>query len=68
MLLREARLAHSRKDFDAEREPYLQVLDVLNSEDYYHSDPDNPTDRRALTGDPRKDEQLRKLISVLLRR
>jgi hypothetical protein len=56
--LREAQLAHSRRDRIAERTAYRRVLSLLYSED---NDPFT-----GLTGSPQRDEELRKLLAVLL--
>ena len=56
-LLREARLAHSRKDSAGERRAYRRVFALLNSED------NNPF--TGLTGSPASDERLRELIAIL---
>lgn len=58
-LLRRAQRAHSSRDHEAEREAYRRVLDLLNSED-------NERGIRGLTGDLRRDEELRNLVGTLL--
>lgn len=59
-LLRQARLAHSRGDFAAERAAYRRVLTMLNAEDVINS-------YEGLTGDREKnDQQLKKLLTTLL--
>ncbi len=63
--LREARLAHSSGDDQAERRAYLEVLEMLNAEEYNR--PGAPS-HIALTGDRTRDETLRELISILLSR
>ena len=65
-LLREARLAHARRDYRAEERAYRGVLALLNSEDHNQSQEGRRTE--PLTGDPTGDAQLRKHISVLLSR
>src|SRR5262249_37402907 len=57
-LLREAELAHSRNDWNEERDAYQAVLRLLNSEDR------NPL--TGVTGHVEDDERLRKLLAVLL--
>ncbi|VAX35948.1 hypothetical protein MNBD_PLANCTO02-1007 [hydrothermal vent metagenome] len=57
--LRQARLAHSRKDKKSERYHYRQVFSLLNAE--------GKNQFTGLTGSKAKDEKLQHLISVLLR-
>lgn len=57
--LREARLAHSRRDNEAERRAYRKVLDLLASEDNNRF--------TGLTGNLERDRRLRELIAVLMR-
>jgi len=59
-LLRDAGLAQSRGDFNAERAAYLKVLRLLNSEDK------NPF--TGITGTAEEDDLLKKHLAVLLRR
>ena len=59
-LLRDAGLAQSRGDFKSEREAYLKVLRLLNSEDK------NPF--TGITGTAEDDERLKKHLAVLLGR
>lgn len=57
--LREARLAHARGDRQQEKQHYRNVLKLLNSEDV------NP--QMGMTGrGPAADEELRKILAVLL--
>lgn len=58
-LLREARLARARGDYEAERRAYRRVLKLVHSEDK------NPY--TGLTGSPERDNELRRLIGILLR-
>ncbi len=60
--LRDAQLANSRGDRDAERRAYRRVLGQLNAED-------NRSDNKrftSMTGTPETDEKLRQLIATLL--
>jgi len=57
-LLREAQLAHSRNDREAEQKSYRAVLVLLNSEDNSRF--------TGLTGGPEKDATLRGLLGILL--
>jgi len=57
--LRQAELAHKAGDRQAERRAYQRVLDRLNSEDVANS-------VNGLTGDKRDDEELRRLIGILM--
>jgi len=57
--LRQAQLAHSRKDAKAERQNLRRVLSLLNSE--------NKNQFTGLTGTKADDEELQRLISTLLR-
>lgn len=57
--LREAQRAFSSGDYVAELNEYRSVLRLLNSED-------NDRSVRGLTGDKRRDEELRELIGILL--
>ncbi len=57
-LLRDAELAHSRRDGKEEKEAYRKVLRLLNSEDR------NPL--TGVTGHVEDDERLRKLLAVLM--
>jgi hypothetical protein len=59
-LLRDASLADSRGDTKSEREAYLRVLKLLNSEDK------NPY--VGVTGNMEDDDRLKKHLSILLRR
>ncbi|MBS0201406.1 MAG: hypothetical protein JSS49_00795 [Planctomycetes bacterium] len=59
-LLREAGLAHARGDSTGERNAYIAVLGLLNSEDK------NPY--TGITGSADLDEQLKKYLAVLLSR
>ncbi len=63
--LREARLAHSSGDRQAERRAYQQVLDMLNAEEYNRP---NAPSHIALTGDRARDQSLREYIAILLSR
>ena len=58
-LLRQAAIAHSRRDRRAEVEAYRAVLNLLNSEDHEHG-------YLGLTGDRESDEQLLKYVSILV--
>jgi len=58
-LLREASLAHERKNYQRERRLYRKVLDMLREE--------SGGQRKLLTGDPDRDEELRKLITTILK-
>lgn len=58
LLLREAQLAHSRQDFDRERQYYRTVLKMLQSEDNQGL--------IRLTDTREQDEQLRQLLATLL--
>lgn len=55
--LSEAQIAHSRRDFRAEREYYRRVLDMLRAE---------RTQDRGLTGSRTRDRRLEEQISILL--
>ncbi len=57
-MLRDARLAYSRNDRQAEREAYRQVLDLLNSEDRNRL--------IGVTGRLKSDEELKKMLSLLV--
>ena len=57
--LREAQRAHSRGDFKTERRLYRKVLDLLWAE--------RGTFEKGLTGSRGRDDELERLISVLLR-
>jgi hypothetical protein len=57
-LLREAQLAHSRNDREAEQQSYRAVLVLLNSEDNSRF--------TGLTGSPEKDATLSELLGILL--
>lgn len=59
-LLRDAALAHSRGDFVSERDAYLNVLSLLNSED--------KNQFTGITGSAEEDEDLKKNLAVLLSR
>lgn len=59
--LRLARLAHSRKDFEAERKEYREVLGLLRSEVN-----EKVYKYTGLTGNPENDRRLEKLIGTLL--
>ena len=59
-LLREAGLAHSRGDYQGERDAYLRVLSLLNAEDK------NPF--TGITGHIEDDEVLKKDLAILLSR
>ncbi len=63
--LREARLAYSSGDRNAERRAYQYVLDRLNAEEF--NQPDAPS-HIALTLDRGRDQHLRELIAILLSR
>ena len=65
-LLREARLARGRNDRAAEQRAYRRVLEMLNSEDFFHPGAPAVGAAPALTGDRKSDERLRELIAVLL--
>ena len=58
ILLREAILARSRGDFKQERRSYRKVLDMLRAERGKFD--------KGLTGSPKRDEDLEKLITTLL--
>jgi len=58
-LLREANLAHQRKDYSTERRLYRKVLDMLREEDGGR--------KKLLTGDPDRDEELEQLITTILK-
>ncbi|MDA1017538.1 MAG: FHA domain-containing protein [Planctomycetota bacterium] len=58
-LLRQAAMAHSRRDRVAEVNAYREVLNLLNSED-------NDRSFLGLTGDRESDEQLRDHVSILV--
>lgn len=58
-LLRQAALAHARRDRAGEVRAYRQVLNLLNSED-------NERSFLGLTGDREDDELLRKYVSILV--
>ncbi len=57
LLLREAKLAHSRGDFRREREMYRRVLDLLRA---------YPKPEKGITGSPQRDEELERQLIVLL--
>jgi hypothetical protein len=57
--LREAQRAHSRGDFRAERRLYRKVFDLLRAE--------RGTFEKGLTGSRGRDDELKRLISILLR-
>ncbi len=59
-LLRDARRDATRGDYSGERDAYLAVLRILNSEDI------NP--HTGITGSPEDDEKLKQLIGLLLSR
>jgi hypothetical protein len=59
-VLRDAGLAHSRGDFAREREAYLTVLSLLNSED--------KNQFTGITGNAADDDDLKKALAVLLSR
>ena len=58
-LLRDARLSASRGDRVGERRAYRRVLEMVNSEDNNKF--------TGLTGDPKRDDELRGLIGTMLR-
>jgi len=58
VLLREAQQAHSRGDFATERQRYRQVLALLRAE--------GRNQYIGLTGTPKDDEELARLLSILL--
>lgn len=58
-LLREANLAHERKDYQRERRLYRKVLDMLRAE--------SEGQKKLLTGDPDRDEELEQLITTILK-
>lgn len=58
-LLRDARLSASRGDRAGERRAYRRVLEMVNSEDNNKF--------TGLTGDPKRDDELRGLIGTMLR-
>lgn len=58
VLLREAQQAHSRGDFATERQRYRQVLALLRAE--------GRNQYVGLTGAPKDDEELARLLSILL--
>ena len=58
VLLREAQQAHSRGDFETERKRYRQVLALLRAE--------GRNQYVGLTGTPKDDEELARLLSILL--
>lgn len=57
LLLREAKLAHSRGDVRRERELYRRVLDLLRA---------YPKPEKGVTGSPQRDEQLERQLIILL--
>src|SRR5262245_45164294 len=59
VLLREAQQAHSRGDFETERKRYRQVLALLRAE--------GRSQYVGLTGSPKDDEELARLLSDILR-
>ena len=60
-LLRDAQRAYSIGNRFEERRAYKQVLDLLNSEDITRS-------LTGLTGDRKRDDELRRLIGILMDR
>ncbi|MCH7990616.1 MAG: hypothetical protein IID46_15860, partial [Planctomycetes bacterium] len=60
-LLRDAQRAYSVGNRFEERRAYKQVLDLLNSEDITRS-------LTGLTGDRKRDDELRRLIGILMDR
>ena len=65
-LLREARQAHARDDFKAERQYYQQVLELLRMES--HPTAQSPGGRleKGVTGSREHDRELEKLIYTVL--
>lgn len=57
LLLREAKLARSRGDFQREREMYRRVLDLLRA---------YPKPEKGITGSPQRDEMLERQLIILL--
>lgn len=57
LLLREAKLAHSRGDFQRERQMYRRVLDLLRA---------YPKPEKGITGSPERDEELERQLIILL--